>query len=99
MNAREKEYTEDEIEEMLNDSYPEVEVCGYTYPAGWVLKELDPTAFRCVQADMETRWVCDECGEEYDTEEEAEECCKEEEEEEGDNTPWSPHPLDHLDEH
>jgi len=34
-------------EEDLNDAYGEVEVCGYTYSAGTVLKTIDPIAFRC----------------------------------------------------
>jgi hypothetical protein len=80
MNAREKEYSEDDFEEMLNDMFPEAEVCGYTFPAGYALKELDPTAFRCAMADQPVVYICSECEAEYDDEDEAERCCQPEEE-------------------
>lgn len=35
----------------LNDVYGTVDVCGYTYDAGYALQQLDPTAFRCGVAD------------------------------------------------
>lgn len=37
---------EDIYRDLLNDSYDPVNVCGYLYPAGSALEELDPTAFR-----------------------------------------------------
>lgn len=43
---------EDLFEEQLNEIYGEVEVCSYRYEAGSVLKEVDPTAFRCGCADF-----------------------------------------------
>jgi hypothetical protein len=32
-------------EDMLNDCYPPVSICGYEYDAGRALKEIDPIAF------------------------------------------------------
>lgn len=84
MNAQEIEPTEEQYEELLNEIYGDVEIAGFSYATGYALKELDPIAFRCRYSDYcasETRWECDECGSEYDNEEEAEECCQEEEEE------------------
>lgn len=36
----------DEFEQILNDIYPEVDIAGYTYPAGYALRQIDPIAFR-----------------------------------------------------
>lgn len=80
MEAEEIFMTEAEYEEILNDSYGDVSVCGITYPAGTTWKEIDPTAFRCALADQPSRWKCSDCKEIYDSEEEAEDCCKEDEE-------------------
>ena len=74
------ELTEEEFEEILNETYGTVEICGQTRDAGTVLKEIDPTAFNCGMADEPEQWKCTECNSIYDSEEEAEECCKEEEE-------------------
>jgi len=91
MNAerKETELDEKEYEDVLNELYGDVEVCGMTYSAGCALRELDPTAFRCGKVDYEDQldkdnplWLCGECGDEYDDEDEAEECCKDESEEE-----------------
>ena len=71
------EMDENEYEEYLNESYGEVEVCGCSYPAGRVLREIDPIAFRWGLYDEPTRYKCDHCDTEYETEEEAEDCEKE----------------------
>jgi hypothetical protein len=34
-------------DEMLDECYPMVDVCGYTYDPSRALKELDPIAYRC----------------------------------------------------
>jgi hypothetical protein len=79
MSAIKKEFDENEYEELLNDTYGDVEICGLKYPAGHALRELDPIAFRCAMNDNEEDgWICSECGQTYIDEEEAEECCKEE---------------------
>ena len=79
MNAKEKEITEEEYEETLDDIYGDIDICGYKYPAGRALREIDPVAFRCGLADEPIKWLCGDCEKEHDTEEEAAECCKEEE--------------------
>lgn len=38
---------ESAYDEMLNDVYGVVNVAGYEYEAARVLKEIDPTAYRC----------------------------------------------------
>jgi hypothetical protein len=38
-------------EDMLNDCYPPVSICGYEYDAGRALKEIDPIAFDCGFSD------------------------------------------------
>ena len=45
------ETIEDNVRDMLNETYGEVEVAGMVFDAGYVLAELDPTAFRCTVAD------------------------------------------------
>ena len=84
MNAIEieRELTEDEFEEALDDIYGDVEIAGHKYSTGQTLREIDPIAFRCGLADygdsLETEeWVCGECESVYDNEDDAEECCQE----------------------
>lgn len=43
----EVEPDEDSYEEVLNDLYGVIDICGYSYNAGYVLKTLDPIAFSC----------------------------------------------------
>jgi len=78
MNAYEVEKDEKEFEDMLNDTFGTVDVCGMTMDAGTVLRECDPIAFRCALSDEPIIWACGECDEQYETEEEANECCQEE---------------------
>ena len=77
MNAQLIELAEDEYEDMLTEIYGTVTVCGMEYDSGRLLREIDPTAFRCGMSDEPERWQCDECDSEFDEQEEAEECCKE----------------------
>ena len=86
MNAKpiNKELTEDEYEDTLNEIYGTVEVCGMTFDSGRILRELDPTAFVCGQVDYESElapkeWACSVCGVVFDNEDEAEKCCNESE--------------------
>lgn len=77
MNAELKEYDDKEHEEYLTEIYGTVEICGMTFDSGSALQELDPTAFRVSMADREDVWICGECKDEHDDEDQAEECCKE----------------------
>lgn len=45
------EEIEDIITAFLNENYGEVEIAGMVFDAGYVLAELDPTAFRCTVLD------------------------------------------------
>ena len=85
MNAKPiiKELTDNEYEDQLNVNYGDVDVCGLPYPAGQVLREIDPTAFECGKSDFEDglepeEWECGDCGTVFDNEDEAEDCCKKE---------------------
>ena len=78
MRARLVEKSEEEYEEMLNEIYGEVTICGMAMDQGRILRELDPVAFRCGLSDEPEQWECDECNTVHDTEEEATECCEEE---------------------
>ena len=81
MNAEQKEITEDEYEDLLNEE--SVNILGCEYSVGTVLKEVDPVRFGCNYCDYSSEnmpWICGECGEEYETEDEANECCQDSEE-------------------
>jgi hypothetical protein len=72
--------TEDDYREMLNECYPEVDVCGYKFDPAYVLEKLDPIAFRCGFVDYqeyETKYLCPICQAEYDYDDEALDCCPE----------------------
>jgi hypothetical protein len=43
---------EEAYEELLDECYPEVKIGDLTYSAGYVVKNVDPVAFRCGVADM-----------------------------------------------
>jgi len=42
---------EQDYEDYLNEAYGDIDVCGMSYPAGQVLREIDPTAFDVGFAD------------------------------------------------
>ena len=81
MNAieREKEFTEDDYADYLDEVLGDIEVGNLTFQASLIIRELDPIAFRCGMSDVELdpEWECGECGEVFETEEDAEECCSE----------------------
>lgn len=56
--------TDDEYDEMLDEVYGDVEVCGMTYSSSRALKELDPVAYNCGKSDYEANYDLDNC-EEY----------------------------------
>ena len=69
----------DRFEEILDEIYGEVEICGMTFSSGYALRELDLTAFRCSLADAqdyEDVYICPICGEEHTDEQDALECCQ-----------------------
>ena len=75
MKAREVEKDERAYEEMLNDCYGTVTICGIEFEQGTALKELDPIAFRCGLSDEPVQYECSECSTVFDDEDEAEDCC------------------------
>jgi len=44
---------EDDYEELINETHPEIDIFQMTYQAGDVLRAVDPIAFRCGIADEE----------------------------------------------
>lgn len=80
MPAQLKEISEKEFEDKLNEIHGTVEICGITYAAGYALRQVDETAFRCSMSDLPEVWECSECNTEYEDELDAESCCKPESE-------------------
>lgn len=71
---------EAEFEEWLDEMYPEVEVYGQKHNTSYVLKEINPTAFRCAFADWASeneRWECPACYKVHTSKEDAKDCCSE----------------------
>lgn len=71
-------YDEDQYDELLDQDGP-VRVAGLEFNPSQILKELDPTAYRCGFNDLnetETKWECPICEELHDEESEALECCQ-----------------------
>jgi hypothetical protein len=82
-----EKYTEDDYDDMLNETYGTVDICGYTYDSAYALKELDPTAYNCGFADYQEEedvYICPICGEEYDDEDDALYCCQDEDDDDED---------------
>ena len=46
-----REYSEDDYEEMLNDIYDTVKIGALEYEPGHVLREVDPIAFECGRSE------------------------------------------------
>lgn len=91
MNAyqKETELTDQEFITVLDDIYGDVTICGMKYSSGRALLKLNEPAFNCARNDYTDGldkdspvYICDECDDEFDNEDDAEECCKPEENEE-----------------
>ena len=46
--------SESEFVDYLNEVWGDVSVCGMSYGQGDILKDQDPTAFRCMKSDYES---------------------------------------------
>lgn len=46
---------EDMYEEILNECYEPVSICGFDYDQGHALRQLDPIAFRCGVCEYESQ--------------------------------------------
>jgi hypothetical protein len=75
MNAYEKEYTEEDFAEYLDEIYEPIEFAGMTIHAS-DMRTIDPIMFRCGIAEMPIVWCCEECDTEYEEEDDANECCQ-----------------------
>ena len=64
--------SDDEYDEMLDDVYGDVEICGMTYSSSRALKLLDPVAYRCGKGDYESNYDLDNCEEYSDLKDELE---------------------------
>lgn len=47
----EEEIDNDLYDDMLNEVYGDVEICGYKYSAAYAFEEVDPIAYRCGLSD------------------------------------------------
>ena len=65
--------SDDEYDEMLDEIYGDVEICGMNYSSSQALKLLDPIAYRCGKGDYESNYDLDNCEEYSDLKDELEE--------------------------
>lgn len=84
MKAYEIEKDEREFEELLNETYGTVTICGQEFDQGSAYKELDPVGFRCALSDEPIQYGCSTCDAVFDSEDDANECCIDEIEEDED---------------
>ena len=85
MNAQPKELTNEEFIDILNKDYGVINICRIKYNAGNILKEIDPITYEQEKTNYEDSmqiFICEECDQEFDSEEDAEECCHDEDENE-----------------
>ena len=64
--------TDDEYDEMLDDVYGDVEICGMIYSSSRALKLLDSVAYRCAKNDFESDYDLENCEEYSDLKDELE---------------------------
>ena len=77
MNVYEKKLSDAECEEMLNEMFGTIRICGYEYESGRILKEVDPIAFRAGVVGAPILYCCGQCDTEYpDDKGAAEKCCR-----------------------
>lgn len=50
---------EEEYDEMLDNCYGDIDVCGYKYPASRLLSEVDPIAYNCGHSDYNSSLLSD----------------------------------------
>lgn len=60
----EYECSDDDFDDFLDQIYSEINIGEFTFYPSQVLKECDPTAYRCGKADYESDYDLDDC-EEY----------------------------------
>ena len=80
-----EKYSEDDYCQSLNDCYGEVRLGSLVWDADYVLRELDPIAYRCGFSDFqeyETKYLCPICENQHDDYDEALWCCQQEIDEE-----------------
>lgn len=51
--------SENYYDEMLDEVYEEIEICGYSYSASIALYRVDPTAYYCGKSDWEDSMASD----------------------------------------
>ena len=61
---------EDEYNDMLNDVYGDIDIAGMMYNVATILKEVDPTAYRCGHSDFNDSLLSDVNNEIADKEQE-----------------------------
>jgi len=66
-----RSYAEETYDDMLDDCYPEVNICGFTYSASRAWESVDSIAYRCGFSDYEN-WLYDDI-EEIEDEEDSDE--------------------------
>jgi len=69
-----REISDEEYEQVLNEVYGVVKLGHFEWDAGYLIREMDPTAFRCGKADYEDtlepeKVACDMCGDDFEEEE------------------------------
>ena len=57
----EYECSDDEFSDWIDSIYPEVTIGSLTFSPSEVMKELDPTAYRCGKSDYESNYDLDDC--------------------------------------
>ena len=73
-----EKYTEEQYDDMLNDCYGEF----MGYDAAYILRSVDPIAYRCGYADFqeyEDKYECPLCANIFDNYDDAKWCCQDEE--------------------
>lgn len=74
-----EEYTEKDYDDMLDDCYGEINICGLMYSSSYVLKIMDSIRYDEGFHDFQqfrTVFECPHCGEQYDDYDEALWCCQ-----------------------
>lgn len=64
--------SDDEYDQMLDEVYGDVEICGYTYSSSRALKLLDEIAYDCGKSDYESNYDLDDVEEYQDLKQELE---------------------------
>jgi len=78
--TEEREPTDEELDDIIDKEYPEIELYGDSFTPSEILKTMNPDLYEIIRIENlieDTKYFCEQCDTEYDDEFSALCCCSE----------------------